>query len=200
MFEWIAGVIARLGYTGVAALTLLENLFPPIPSEVIIPLAGFVTVEGRLRLDLVIVAATAGSLTGTTLWYAVGRQIGEARLRRWVERSGKWLTLSPRDLDRAQEWFARHGRLAVLMGRVIPGVRTLISLPAGFGGMPIGQFVVLSAIGTVVWTTALAWAGVALRASYTVVGDYLDMATNAVLVALAIVVARRYVRCWKTSA
>jgi hypothetical protein len=101
MFEWITGVIERLGYTGVAVLTFLENLFPPIPSEVIIPLAGFVAAQGQLRLDVVIVAGTAGSLMGSALWYVVGRRVGEHRLRRWIERSGKWLTLSPNDLDRA---------------------------------------------------------------------------------------------------
>lgn len=199
MFEWITGVIERLGYGGVTLLTFLENLFPPIPSEVIIPLSGFVAAQGRLRLELVIAAGTAGSLLGTALWYAIGRRVGEHRLRHWIERSGKWLTLSPSDLDRAQQWFARHGRAAVLVGRVIPGVRTLISLPAGFSRMPMGEFFVFSAIGTLVWTTALAWAGMALQASYSVVGNYLNVVTNIVLVALAGLLVRRYIKCWTAS-
>src|SRR5688500_1413938 len=99
MFEWITGIIQRLGYLGVLALAFLENLFPPIPSEVVIPLAGFVAATGELRLDAVIAAGTAGSLFGATVWYVIGRRIGEHRLRAWVERSGKWLTLSVTDLD-----------------------------------------------------------------------------------------------------
>ena len=199
VFEWITGVIERLGYGGVALLTFLENLFPPIPSEVIIPLSGFVAAQGRLRLEVVIAAGTAGSLLGTALWYAIGRRVGEQRLRHWIERSGKWLTLSPSDLDRAQQWFGRHGRTAVLVGRVIPGVRTLISLPAGFSRMSMGEFFVLSAIGTLVWTTALAWAGMALQASYGMVGEYLNVVTNIVLVALAALLVRRYISCWAAS-
>ena len=200
MFEWIAGIIEGLGYVGVLALTFLENLFPPIPSEVVIPLAGFVAARGGLRLDVVIVAATVGSVLGAVLWYAIGRQIGEQRLRAWVERSGKWLTLSPTDLDRAQAWFTRHGRMAVLIGRLIPGVRTFVSLPAGFNRMPLGPFLFFTAVGTLAWTAALAYAGVALRASYTTVGEYMDVVTNVVLVAGAGLLVRRYIRCWKASA
>src|SRR5688572_9701498 len=104
MFDWITGVIARLGYTGVAALTFLENLFPPIPSELVIPLAGFVAAQGDLRLATVIAVASAGSLAGAALWYEVGRRVGERRLRRWVEQHGKWLTLGVKDVERSQAW------------------------------------------------------------------------------------------------
>jgi membrane protein DedA with SNARE-associated domain len=197
VFEWITGTIEQLGYFGVITLTFLENVFPPIPSEVVIPLAGFVSATGRLRLDAVIAAATAGSLAGAAFWYAVGRRVGERRLRAWVERSGKWLTLSPADIDRAQQWFERHGRTAVLVGRVIPGVRTLVSLPAGFSRMPMARFLLLSAAGTLLWTGALAYAGVALQANYTRVGDYVNTATNIVLVGIGVLIVRRYIRCWK---
>ena len=102
MFQWVTGIIGRLGYVGVAALTFLENVFPPIPSELVIPLAGFVAAQGDLRLSLVIAAGTAGSMVGPTVWYWLGRRIGEHRLRAWVSRNGIWLTLSVGDLDRAQ--------------------------------------------------------------------------------------------------
>src|SRR5690348_10211602 len=108
MFDWITSVISTLGYVGVAALTFLENLFPPIPSELVIPLAGFVAGRGTLRLDLVIAAGSFGSLAGAFVWYEIGRRVGERRLRAWVDRHGKWLTISGRDLDRAQQWFHRH--------------------------------------------------------------------------------------------
>ena len=119
MFEWITSVIARLGYVGVAALTFLENLFPPIPSELVIPLAGFVAAQGDLRLSLVIVMGSVGSLAGALVWYAIGTRVGEQRLRKWVNRHGRWLTLSAEDLDRAQQWFQRHGAAAVFFGRLI---------------------------------------------------------------------------------
>jgi membrane protein DedA with SNARE-associated domain len=199
MFDWITAVIRRLGYTGVAILTFLENLFPPIPSELVIPLAGFVASDGELRLGLVIAVGTAGSLAGATLWYAVGRQIGEPRLRAWVHRHGKWLTVSPKDLDRSQEWFQRHGASAVFLGRLVPGVRTFVSLPAGFTAMGVAPFLLYSALGTVLWTAALAYAGVILKSNFALVGDYINVATNAVLGVLALMLVRRYVNCWRES-
>jgi membrane protein DedA with SNARE-associated domain len=197
MFEWITSVIARLGYLGVATLTFLENLFPPIPSELVIPLAGFVAAGGDLRLGLVIVTGSVGSLAGATVWYAVGKRIGERRLRAWVARHGKWLTLSVEDIDRAQLWFRRHGPAAVFFGRLMPGVRTFVSLPAGFSSMPLFPFLLYSALGTVMWTGALAYAGVVLQANFALVGDYLNLATNLLLAAGGIMLTRRYIRCWK---
>ncbi len=198
MFEWITRVIARLGYLGVATLTFLENLFPPIPSELVIPLAGFVAAEGDLRLSLVIIMGSVGSLAGATVWYAVGKRIGEHRLRTWVARHGKWLTLSVQDVERAQLWFRRHGAAAVFFGRLMPGVRTFVSLPAGFSAMPLAPFLLYSALGTTLWTAALAYAGVLLQANFTLVGDYINLATNALLAVGGIMLVRRYIRCWKT--
>jgi membrane protein DedA with SNARE-associated domain len=200
VFEWITRVIARLGYVGIAALTFLENLFPPIPSELVIPLAGFVAARGDLRLGLVIATASVGSLAGALVWYAIGKRVGEQRLRDWVDRHGRWLTLSADDVDRAQQWFQRHGAAAVFFGRLIPGVRTFVSLPAGFSSMPLGPFLLYSALGTVMWTAALAYAGVVLQANFTLVGDYIDVVTNALLALGAILLARRYFRCWNARA
>jgi membrane protein DedA with SNARE-associated domain len=199
MFDWITSVITSFGYPGVALLTFLENVFPPIPSELIIPLAGFVAADGTLRLDVVIVAATAGSLAGAWLWYEVGRRVGEQRLRRWVDNHGAWLTLSADDVDRAQRWFQRHGRVAVLLGRLVPGVRTFVSLPAGFARMPRWAFLLNSALGTAIWTGALAYAGVLLQANYRQVGDYINVATNGLLVGFGALLVWRYVRCWRSS-
>jgi membrane protein DedA with SNARE-associated domain len=199
VFEWITSVIARLGYLGVAALTFLENLFPPIPSELVIPLAGFVAARGELGLLPVIVAGSVGSLVGAFVWYEVGRRVGERRLRTWVARHGRWLTLGAEDVDRAQQWFLRHGPAAVLLGRLIPGVRTFVSLPAGFTSMGLGPFLLYSALGTAAWTAALAYAGVALQANFTLVGDYIDVATNVLLAAAGAMLVRRYVRCWRAA-
>jgi membrane protein DedA with SNARE-associated domain len=197
MFEWITGVIARLGYLGVAILTFLENILPPIPSEVVIPLAGFVAAQGDLRIGVVIAMGTLGSLAGATVWYALGRRIGEKRVRAWVDRHGQWLALSAADVERAQLWFRRHGNAAVFLGRLMPGVRTFVSLPAGFSAMPIGPFLLYSALGTVVWTSALAYAGVLLQANFTVVGDYLNIVTNVLLAVIGGMLVWRYVTCWK---
>jgi membrane protein DedA with SNARE-associated domain len=199
MFDWITRVIGRLGYFGVALLTFLENLFPPIPSELVIPLAGFVAAQGDLRLGLVIATGTAGSLAGAAAWYAVGRRVGEPRLRAWVDRHGKWLTLSGKDLDRAQHWFQRHGAAAVFFGRLMPGVRTFVSLPAGFTEMPLAPFLLYSALGTAIWTAALAYAGVVLRANFTLVGDYINIVTNVLLAILVLMLVRRYIQCWTES-
>jgi len=200
MFDWITGVIGRLGYAGVAGLTFLENVFPPIPSELVIPLAGYVAAQGDMRLMLVIATASAGSLAGAAVWYWIGRRVGERRLRAWVDRHGKWLTLSGKDVDRAQLWFSRHGNAAVFFGRLVPGVRTLVSLPAGFARMPILPFVVYSAIGTIIWTAALAYAGVALQSNFTIVGDYINLITNVVFGVIGVMLATRYVRCWRAHA
>ena len=199
MFDWITSVIARLGYLGVAPLTFLENVFPPIPSELVIPLAGFVAAGGDLRLSLVIIVASLGSLAGAIVWYAVGRRIGEQRLRRWVSQHGKWLTLSAQDVDRAQLWFKRHGAAAVFFGRLMPGVRTFVSLPAGFSSMPLAPFLLYSALGTAIWTAALAYAGVVLQANFTLVGEYINMATNTLLAVGGVMLVRRYIRCWKST-
>jgi membrane protein DedA with SNARE-associated domain len=200
MFDWITGTIRSLGYLGVISLTFLENLFPPIPSELVIPLAGFVADGNGLNLWWVIAAATAGSLAGAVLWYEIGRRVGERRVRRWVERSGKWITLSPKDVDRAQGWFKRHGGTAVFFGRLVPGVRTFISLPAGFAGMPRTPFLLYSAGGTAIWTSALAYSGVVLKANFTLVSDYIGIASNVLLVGLGVMLVWRYVRCWRTDA
>ncbi len=199
MFDWITGIVRRLGYAGVITLTFVENLFPPIPSELVIPLAGYVAAEGDMRIDLVIVTGTIGSLAGAILWYVVGRRIGERRLRAWVDRHGKWLTVSGKDLDVAQFWFRRHGRAAVFFGRLMPGVRTFVSLPAGFTAMPVAPFLLYSALGTAIWTAALAFAGVVLKANFTLVGDYINVVTNVLFAVLGLMLVRRYVKCWKAS-
>lgn len=198
MFEWITNTVRSFGYAGVAFLTFLENVFPPIPSELVIPLAGFVAAGGGVTLWGVIAAGSVGSLAGAALWYEIGRRVGERRVRAWVDRFGKWLTLGAEDVDRAADWFQRHGAAAVFIGRLVPGVRTFVSLPAGFASMPRGRFLGYSAAGTAIWTGALAYAGVLLEANFAIVGDYIGAATNVLLAVLAVLLVRRYIRCWRT--
>ena len=181
MVEWVLAVIAAGGLAGVAALMFAENLFPPIPSEVILPLAGYAAARGDLPLAGVILAATAGAVAGATVWKAAGRRIPEAGLRSWVDRHGRWLALEVRDLDRAQAFFRRWGGLAVFLGRLAPGIRTLISLPAGILRMPWGVFLAWTTAGTFLWTLALTLTGAALASRHDQVAAWLDPVTEILL-------------------
>jgi membrane protein DedA with SNARE-associated domain len=173
MSDWIVSLVGRLGSAGVFVLMFLENVFPPIPSEIIMPLAGFHAQTGEMSLWVVIVSGSLGSLAGTSLWYLLGRKIGEQRLRQWIERHGKWLTITPEELDRSKEWFERRGNMAIFVCRMIPALRSVISLPAGFSEMPLSRFLLYSSAGTLVWTAALAYAGYVLGGAYEDVSRYL---------------------------
>ena len=181
MFDWITGLVEQTGYLGIALLMLAENVFPPIPSELIMPMAGFTAARGELNMVGVVVAGTAGSLAGALLWYYIGRWVGLERLKRWAAKHGRWLTISPEDVDEAAAWFNRHGGKAVLIGRLIPAVRTLISVPAGVAGMALPRFLAYSALGTALWTALLAAAGYLLEDQYQKVGDYLNPVSNVIL-------------------
>jgi membrane protein DedA with SNARE-associated domain len=182
MAEWIIHLIERFSYLGIALLMALENVFPPIPSELIMPFAGFVAARGDLNGVGVILAGSAGSLAGTLPWYWIGRRIGRERLARWVGRHGRWFTMSPEDLERAEAWLQRHGGLAVMMGRLVPALRSVISMPAGVTRMPLLGFLLWSSAGTLIWTSALASLGWALQSQYEQVADYLENVTRVVLV------------------
>jgi membrane protein DedA with SNARE-associated domain len=182
MFDWITGFIDSVGALGVALLMFLENVFPPIPSELIMPLAGFNAATGKQNLVLVIAAGSAGSLAGALLWYWIGKKIGMDRLKRLARRHGRWLTITPDELDRSNAWFQRHGGAAVLIGRLIPTVRTFISVPAGVAGMPVGRFLAYTAVGTVAWTTLLTLAGYWLQSQYTRVSGWLNPVSTGVVI------------------
>jgi membrane protein DedA with SNARE-associated domain len=181
MFDWITGLVQQTGYLGIALLMLAENVFPPIPSELIMPMAGFTAARGELNMVGVVVAGTAGSLAGALLWYCIGRWIGLERLKRWAAKHGRWLTISPEKVDEAAAWFNRHCGKAVLVGRLIPAVRTLISVPAGVAGMALMRFLTYSALGTALWTALLAAAGYLLEGQYQKVGDYLNPVSDVIL-------------------
>lgn len=184
MFDWITGLVEQTGYLGIALLMFAENVFPPIPSELIMPLAGFTAARGELAFLPMVAAGTAGSLAGTLLWYQIGRWYSLARLRCLTARHGRWLTLTPEDVDKADAWFTRHGAKAVFLGRLVPGVRTLISVPAGINAMPFGRLLAYSTLGTSIWTGLLAAAGYLLEERYALVEDWINPASNLVLVAI----------------
>jgi membrane protein DedA with SNARE-associated domain len=197
MFDWITGLMNGLGYAGIALLMFLENIFPPIPSEVVMPLAGFTATQGGMSLVGVIAAGSLGSLAGALPWYYAGRVYGHKRMRDFADRYGRWITVSPEDIDHATDWFNRHGRSAVLIGRLVPGVRTLISVPAGISGMGLFQFLLYSTIGTVAWTSLLAICGYILRDRWSAVESYISPISTVLIVVLVLWFASRYVRQWR---
>lgn len=193
MFDWVTGFIEQSGYFGIALLMFAENVFPPIPSELIMPLAGFTAARGELDVALVVVAGTTGSVAGALLWYYVGLWIGGERLNRLAARHGRWLTVSPKEIDRARGWFARHCGKAVLTGRLVPAVRTLISVPAGIAAMGTTRFLLYSTIGTAIWTGLLAGAGYLLQEGYRAVSGYVDPVSNVIFGALVLYYVYRVV-------
>ena len=179
-------VISSTGYVGIVFLMFAENVFPPIPSEVIIPLAGFMVSKGELAFVGVVVAGTLGSVLGSLPFYFVGRKIKEERLREWTRKYGRWLTISVQDIDRAKGWFDKHGGWTVFFCRLIPGIRSVISLPAGIEQMNLLAFILWSAAGMALWTTILTAAGYALRSNFEKVENYLDPVAYVIIAVLVV--------------
>lgn len=173
VIAWATWVIATVGYAGVALLIALEVVFPPIPSEVILPLAGSLSASGRFNVVLVILSATVGSLMGASLLYAIGRWGGERRIGGWLDRYGKWILLSRDDLYKTRDWFSRHGNYAVLVARLVPGMRSYVSVPAGLASMPFGRFLAFSAVGSGIWNSILVLAGYYLGSHWDAVEGWL---------------------------
>lgn len=194
MTKWITSIIEGFSYAGIAFLMFVENVFPPIPSELIMPLAGFVSSRGELSFIGIAVAGTLGSVLGALPLYSLGRAAKEERLRSWLDRHGHWLGTSGEDLTKAQRWFARHGGKTVLLCRVIPGVRSFISIPAGIARMNLPLFLLYTALGSAVWTTALAYAGLRLGDRYEQVERYIGPVSLAVLGGIALSLVIRGVR------
>jgi membrane protein DedA with SNARE-associated domain len=191
---WVRNTVSTGGYPALAGLILAENLFPPIPSELILPLAGYYVGQGEMAFVLAVLAATIGSVAGALLLYAIARFGG----RRLVLKLGKVLRVKERDLDRSDEWFDRHGGWVVLFGRLVPGARSLVSLPAGLSEMPVLKFTALTTAGSTVWNTALIGAGWALGEHYEKVGGIVGPIGTAIVgvTALAVLalVARAYAK------
>lgn len=182
--EWAVSLMETLGGPGAALAIAAENLFPPIPSEVILPLAGFTASRGELSLVSALVWTTMGSLVGAMALYALGTTLGEDRLRAIVERLP---LVEVQDLERAEAWFGRHGGRAVFIGRFVPIVRSLISVPAGVQRMPLGRFTAFTVLGSGIWNSCFVLAGYALGENWTVVEVYVGMYSRAVLLVAAVV-------------
>ena len=191
MADWIIHTIESTGYFGIVFLMFLENVFPPIPSEIIMPLAGFIVSRGEQTFLGVVISGTIGSVLGALPLYYAGYFIGEPRVERFVDKFGRWLTISRKDLERARNWFDRHGRTAVLLCRLVPGIRSLISIPAGIKRMPIISFLCYTAIGAGFWTFILTYAGYVLGAKFEQVEKYLNPISYGVLFVVVFIYVKR---------
>jgi membrane protein DedA with SNARE-associated domain len=198
MADWIIETITQFGYLGIFLLMLLEAVFPPIPSELIIPFAGFAAAKGDLSFVGVIAAASLGSAAGMIPWYLAGRLFGLDRVRRLADRYGRWFTLNAAEIDTATAWFVRFGPAIVLFGRLLPIVRTLISVPAGLAKMPALHFAAASGIGIVLWNTVLVSAGYIFHEHYHLVEQWLDPLTFLVMGGVVALYLFRLVT-WKPS-
>ncbi len=177
--EWV-------GYGAILVAMFLENIFPPIPSELIMPLGGFYISQGQLNFVPVVLAGLIGTLLGAFPWYGIGRLVNENRLENWLGKYGRWLGINYKDLSKSRSWFNRYGNYLVFWGRLIPGIRTLISVPAGIELMPIFPFIVCTAAGSLIWVLLLTIAGVFLGESYTSVETWIEPFSNIIKYILAL--------------
>ena len=193
MAKWVMEIIYSTGYMGIVMLMFAENVFPPIPSEIIMPLAGFMIADGKFTFFGVIIAGTVGSVLGSLPLYFAGRGFGEEHLKELADRHGRWLTVSALHIERAKKWFDKYGGWALLLGRLIPGIRSLISIPAGLSRMNTSLFLIYSTIGMAVWTTILASLGYFLRANFIKVEEYLNPISYVVVGGLIILYIYRVI-------
>ena len=186
MQDWVVRLIDWGGYAGVFLLSLIETIILPLPSELILPIAGMRAANGPLALAGVIAAATAGSMTGNMIWYWAARSVGLDRLRRFIDRHGRWVAIDWHDVDRVARLFQRFGPAIVFSGRLVPGVRTFVSIPAGLVLMPALRFALWSTIGTMLFAAAFATAGFAAGSTLSWIEDFAGPASSAVVGAIVL--------------
>ena len=155
-----------IGYSAILIAMFLENLFPPIPSELIMPLGGFYVYQGQLNFFPVVIAGLLGTVLGAFPWYGIGRLVNEKKIEKWIDQNGKWIGISNEEFNKSRRWFKKFGTALVFWGRLVPGVRTLISVPAGIELMPILPFLIWTTLGSLIWTLLLTSAGLFLGESY----------------------------------
>ena len=187
---WILIIMAKFGYLGIIFAMFAENVFPPIPSELIMPAAGFAVARGDLNLILVILAGTLGSVLGALPLYYLGRLLNEDRLMIFTEKYGKYVFVKPNDIRSSSIWFDKHGNKAVFLGRMVPGIRSFISIPAGMSKMPILPFLAFTALGSSIWTSLLTVAGYYFGENYEVIETMLaPYSKGFLLLAVVIIIA-----------
>ena len=164
----------NIAYLVICFAMFLENIIPPIPSEIIMPLGGFFVYQGNLNFYILVIFGLLGTILGTLPWYYLGRFLNEKKLSNFIESKGKFLGISSKDLNKSKLWFDKYGVSLVFWGRLIPGIRTLISVPAGIELMPIKKFLVWTTLGSLIWVVLLSFSGYVFGENYKIVGLYLD--------------------------
>jgi membrane protein DedA with SNARE-associated domain len=192
--DWVIRLIEQSGYLGVGFLMFLETVFPPIPSEVIMSVAGIAAAKGQMSLWGVIAAGTTGAMLGNVVWYLAARALGIIRLKPIIDRFGRWITMDWDEVQRAERWFRHNGTFFVFLGRMLPTVRSLVSVPAGLLKMRFKTFFIASTLGTAGWTSALAYGGYKLREHFAQVDEWLGPISNAILVTLVLGYLWRVIR------
>jgi len=196
MTEFIVGLIAWGGYFGIFLLMVVENVFPPIPSEVIMGLGGMAVASGQMEVVPLMIAGTAGTVAGNYVWYAIGRRFGYRGLRPWVDRYGRWLTVDWEDVERLHAFFMRHGEWIVFVFRFMPTFRTMVSLPAGMTCMPRWRFLLWTSAGSAIWNAFLTWGGWYLGANFHELDRFIGPAAVVIMVGVVLVYLWRLVT-WK---
>lgn len=191
MSDWVIRLIEQTGYLGVGFLMFLETVFPPIPSEVIMPIAGVSAAQGRMTLLGVIASGTAGAMFGNLFWYLVARVIGLKRFRPFIEKHGRWLTLDWYDIEKAERLFGRFGSVIVGLGRMLPTVRSVVSIPAGLLHMRLRNFLIWSTVGTAAWSSGLAVAGYMLGQQFENINSFIGPLSSAIIAAMVLAYAYR---------
>jgi len=196
MTEFILNLIAWGGYVGIFILMTLENVFPPIPSEVIMGLGGMAVARGDMDMTPLLIVATLGTTAGNMVWYGIGRWIGIARLKPFVDRYGRWLTLTWDEVEQLNRFFNRHGLWVVFFFRFLPTFRTMISLPAGMAKMGMPRFLLATFVGSAIWNAVLAYAGLLLGSRFEELQVYVGPVAVVTTAAVVVVWAYRVVT-WK---
>jgi membrane protein DedA with SNARE-associated domain len=194
MADWVIDIIGRLGYFGVALLMLAENLFPPLPSELIMPFAGFLAARGELNPVLVVLAGAFGSLLGALPWYVLGRRVGADRLKQLAERHGRWIALTPDEIDRGRRLFETKGPMVLVFGRLVPALRTVVALPAGLVKMRPLSFLLWTSVGSTLWTSLLTLAGYLLESQYERIEKWMNPVSTGIFAIIAIWYVVRVIR------
>lgn len=179
---WVENIISTMGYPGLYLVMFLENVFPPIPSEVVLPLAGSLTLSGKFSIPMITFVGMLGSLTGAFLFYGLGKWLGEPRVRQLMSKFGKYALLSTDDLDRSLEWFDKYDDWVIFFSRMVPIVRSLISIPAGIASMNFAKFSFYTVLGTALWSFVLSFGGRLLGEQWPLIADYINTYQNVVLV------------------
>ena len=194
MTEWLTATLTSQGYLGIFLLLALARSVPPVPAETVVPLAGLAAADGELSLPLVAVAGGLGSALGELAWYLPSRALGRERVLGLLRRHGHWLTLAPDEVERASAWFARRGGLAVALCQPFPGLRTVVSIPAGAFGLPLLAFLFYAAAGSTLFILALASAGYLLRSGWPELAGYLGWLSAGVVLLVATIYCARLAR------